>query len=106
VDIKLAEMGITPRTEVATSSFARPAVPVGRHRLVAMMHLRFAQRIAEVAEIRLLDPPIALEPIVETMYWHPRRAFDPGHRWLRGVITDVASTSEPLPGVPNRVKFR
>ena len=31
-----------------------------------------------------------LPPVVETLTWHPRSTNDPGHRWLRQRILQVA----------------
>jgi DNA-binding transcriptional LysR family regulator len=91
-DIQLAERGIALKTEITTSSYLAVPFLLAGTRLVATTPVRFARRIADVAQIRLLDPPVDLLPIVHTMYWHPRRAFDPGHSWLRGIVADVVST--------------
>lgn len=91
VDLCLDEMGVTPRIEAATGSFAAVPFLLSGTRLIATMHERFAKRVADATELRLLDLPVEVPPIVETMYWHPRRAFDPGHRWLRTTIADVAA---------------
>lgn len=36
--------------------------------------------------LQVLDPPLALPQIRESMYWHPRVGADPAHAWLRGKI--------------------
>jgi hypothetical protein len=40
----------------------------------------------------LLTPPLLLAPIQETLFWHERHEFEPGHQWLRNVMIEVAKT--------------
>jgi DNA-binding transcriptional LysR family regulator len=37
--------------------------------------------------IRWLPLPFDVPPLHVAQYWHERVHRDPGHRWLRGVIT-------------------
>jgi hypothetical protein len=47
--------------------------------------------MAEVADIRLLEPPFKAPIVSESMLWHPSRTSDPGHTWLREQLMVVAS---------------
>jgi hypothetical protein len=42
------------------------------------------------ATLRLLDPPMQLQPIHQLMLWTPRSEDDPGHRWLRRRLITLA----------------
>jgi hypothetical protein len=40
----------------------------------------------------MLPPPIALAPIQETLFWHERHEFEPGHQWLRKLMIETAQS--------------
>jgi len=40
----------------------------------------------------VLDPPVPIPELHETMYWTAVADTDPGHAWLRRTIADVART--------------
>jgi hypothetical protein len=33
--------------------------------------------------------PVSVPEITVSMFWHPRMENDAGHRWLRGVMTEI-----------------
>ena len=43
------------------------------------------------AHINLVPPPLAIEPLLETMYWNRTTEDDPAHRWLRDLLVEVAA---------------
>jgi DNA-binding transcriptional LysR family regulator len=90
VDIELDEVGVERRVEVRTQSFVIAPFLLTGTGLVSIVHERLAYLVAEQAGLRLLEPPVALRPIVEAMYWSPRHTADPAHTWLRELLIDVA----------------
>jgi hypothetical protein len=60
--------------------------------LVATIQRRLGAFLQPGLPIRLLEPPIALTPIHETLVWHGRHEFEPGHMWLRKVMVETALT--------------
>jgi hypothetical protein len=40
----------------------------------------------------VLESPIDLPGVVETLWWHSRSTTDPAHAWLRTRIGEVAGT--------------
>ena len=54
--------------------------------------LRLARALQQAAELRILEPPLPLKPITETMFWHPRSEDDPAHRWLREELAELAAS--------------
>jgi DNA-binding transcriptional LysR family regulator len=42
--------------------------------------------------LRLVRPPVPLEPITEIMVWTPRTARDPGAAWLRDRIRKLVAS--------------
>jgi DNA-binding transcriptional LysR family regulator len=57
--------------------------------------LTVAERVARIAlrglPVRIVEPPIALEPFRVSMLWHPRLDADPAHAFLRETLADVAT---------------
>jgi DNA-binding transcriptional LysR family regulator len=87
---ELEPLGVPHRAELSTqTSLLAPFFLAGTD-LVTVVLERLGRELAEAAGIRLVEPPIPLPTIAETMYWHPRRAEDPGSRWLRGQLREVA----------------
>lgn len=91
VDIQLDALGVTRHVEVTTQSFVTVPFLLRGTRFVAMIQERLGTQVAEAADIRLLEPPVSLQPITEAMYWHTRRDNDPGHRWLRAQLAELAA---------------
>jgi DNA-binding transcriptional LysR family regulator len=92
VETQLDAAGIERRLEVSTQSFVVSPLMLRGTRLVAMLHERLARALQQAAELRILEPPLPLKPITETMFWHPRSEDDPAHRWLREEIAAMAAS--------------
>ena len=58
--------------------------------MVTFLQERLCRAIGDAADIAVVDSPLELPPLVETMYWHPRATSDPAHRWLRERIAALA----------------
>jgi len=85
------QMDVERRVELTMQSFfLLPFMLQGTH-LVTLMNDRLGKRMAEVADIRLLEPPFETPVVSESMLWHPSRTSDPGHTWLREQLMAVAS---------------
>lgn len=88
-DRHLADLGIDRRVEVTVESFLLAPFLLQGTDLVTLV-LERAAVLHDPAGIRLLEPPLALPGITETMYWNPRHSSDPGHRWLRDRLAATA----------------
>lgn len=88
---QLGELGASPAAEVSTqTSLLAPFLVAGTD-LITLVLERLGRELQDVAGIRLVEPPVPLETITEAMYWHPRRADDPSHRWLREQVRAAAA---------------
>ncbi|MGO4596334.1 LysR substrate-binding domain-containing protein [Terrabacter sp. 2RAF25] len=97
-EMQLDFLGVPRRTEI-TAGFGLAPFLLRGTRLITLVHERLALRIGEAAGIRLLEPPIRrLQPITEIMAWTSRTDQDPGHRWLRDQLLDLADQQHPLQG--------
>jgi DNA-binding transcriptional LysR family regulator len=56
---------------------------------------RVARALAPRFGLKLLAPPLPLEPYVLSHIWHPRQDADPAHRWLREVLVRAARAAAP-----------
>ncbi|QDD62719.1 LysR family transcriptional regulator [Herbaspirillum seropedicae] len=61
------------------------------------MLVTIPERLAEVLEgrgrFKVFPVPFALPDYAVKQHWHERFHHDPGHRWLRGVVSDLLSTA-------------
>jgi DNA-binding transcriptional LysR family regulator len=87
---QLGSLGLFPAAEVSTqTSLLAPFLLAGTD-MVTLVLERLGRKLEVAAGIRLVEPPVLLQTITETMYWHPRRADDPSHRWLREQVRRTA----------------
>lgn len=91
IDTQLTALGI--RTEVALSTQSFTLVPwlLPGTSLFAFVHERLLRATSVRRELRVVDCDIPLQPIVETMYWHPVFHNDPAHHWLRETVATLAA---------------
>jgi DNA-binding transcriptional LysR family regulator len=90
-DAHLHALGIAPRPDATIESFILGAFMLRGTRMVTFLQDRLVRELADAADIRAVQPPVALPPLVEAMCWHPRSGGDPGHAWLRERIARLAA---------------
>jgi DNA-binding transcriptional LysR family regulator len=87
---QLALLGIRPRLAVRVESYqAVPQFVAGTDR-IALMQERLVAQLADRLGLKALEPPIELEPIIETLWWHEDHEPDPAHAWLRRIVVEAA----------------
>jgi DNA-binding transcriptional LysR family regulator len=101
VETQLDAAGVERKREVATGSFVVAPLMQRGTRLVALLHERLARAMQQVAELRILEPPLPLKPITEAMFWHQRSEEDPAHRWLREEVTAMAANILVIDAIDN-----
>jgi DNA-binding transcriptional LysR family regulator len=79
--------GIKPQVSLVTESFALLPSLVRGTRMVALVHERLAR---QVPGLKLLEPPVPIPDVEESMYWSPSMDNDPGHLWLRELMRSIA----------------
>jgi DNA-binding transcriptional LysR family regulator len=86
----LDSLGATPVAEVSPqTSMLAPFLLAGTNMITLVLE-RLGRRLQDAAGIRLVEAWVPLPTITETMYWSPRRADDPSHRWLRDQVSSTA----------------
>jgi LysR family transcriptional regulator, nod-box dependent transcriptional activator len=90
-DIHLGRLGVPRRIEVSVESFLLAPFLLQGTDLVTLIPKRAEAFLRRTGAIRVLEPPIELPALVETLWWHPRSTADPAHAWLRRRIDEVAN---------------
>jgi len=90
-DSQLDALEVSRRVELSTHSLVViPLLVVGTP-LVALVHERLARHFARQVPLKIVESPVPLRPVSETLFWHTRQAEDPGHIWLRERIAEQAA---------------
>jgi len=86
IDDLLAARGRTRHVARAVPFFLAALRLVARTDYVLTISHRIATLMAPCLDLRVLDPPLALEPYTLHAVWHPRFDADPAHAWLRATL--------------------
>lgn len=90
VDRKLGELGHRRRVVLRIRYFLAAPLVVAGTDLVLTLPRRLATYLAQLAPLRLLEPPLPLPTFRTFMVWHERSDHDPAHQWLRDAMADAA----------------
>ena len=91
-DLHLGRLGVPRRIEVSVESFLLAPFLLQGTDLVTLIPKRAEAFLRRIGDIRVLESPIDLPGLVETLWWHSRSTTDPAHTWLRTRIGAVAGT--------------
>jgi len=91
VDVALAARGMKRRVAVRVSHFLMVPRLVARTDLVAALSWRVVEPFVGTFGLAVHPPPLPLPAGRIGQVWHARQSADPGARWLRSVIADVAA---------------
>jgi hypothetical protein len=59
--------------------------------LIATVQKRLAELVATSLPFKILPCPVAVPALHESISWHVRHEFDPGHQYMRAVFADAAA---------------
>ncbi|MCT7660666.1 LysR family transcriptional regulator [Mycobacterium deserti] len=91
VENQLDLLGVPRNVEVITE-FGIASFLLRGTRMITVLHERLANSLVDLANLKLLEPPIeGLRPTTELMVWTKRTDGDAAHRWLRQRLTDLAA---------------
>ncbi|PAK26240.1 hypothetical protein CJD44_11605 [Streptomyces sp. alain-838] len=90
VEQDLDAAAVPRRIEATASTFAAMPFMLAETELLTIIPERLGRRVADAADIVLLETDVALQPLRQSAFWHSRRDADPGHRWLREQLLAVA----------------
>lgn len=93
IDRALAEKGLSREVAVRVSHFMNvPGLVVCTDHAAALSR-RVAEPFARALGLRLFPLPLQLAPSRVSMVWHESQDGEPGQRWFRAVVTDLARTT-------------
>jgi DNA-binding transcriptional LysR family regulator len=95
VDEALARLGMKRRVAVMVPHFLIAPHVVASSDLVLTLAARVADVLAKPLKLAVLAPPRELELPGFTMsaMWHERAQNDPGQKWMRALLADVAAST-------------
>ena len=86
----LAQMGYERKVVASTESLATAPFLVQGTPLVTLVPKRLAERLQQAADIKLIEPPFALPPLLEKLVWSPRFTDSAAHVWIRTEVAELA----------------
>jgi DNA-binding transcriptional LysR family regulator len=87
VDTALAAAGLERDPVTIVSGFATALSLARSAGLVATVPERHTANLRD--GLQEFELPVSVPEITVSMFWHPRMENDAGHRWLRGVMTEI-----------------
>jgi DNA-binding transcriptional LysR family regulator len=102
VRLALDRLGIRPTIAVTTLGWLPLPFLVANTDMVAFVPERLAHKMSHATGVTIAEPPFGTVELVEAAWWHPLRATDPSHAWLRAVLTEIALLNDapPSPAIP------
>ena len=95
IDRVLSKRGRSRNVQVALPHFSSVPLAIAETDCVATLSSRLARMFAERLPLRVLEPPVKLDPIEVRQVWHRRSEVDVAVGFLRAVVRDAALLSAP-----------
>lgn len=92
VDEVLAKLGEKRQIRVFTRHYQAAVLMAEIDDLVVTIPSRLAQLQRNNPNIVVKAPPFDMPPLILKMVWSPLLHHDPAHKWMRGLVTEVAAT--------------
>ncbi len=89
VDELLDQLGLARQVLATVPTHSTACFMALESEVLALLPALFADRMAEVMPLTVLEIPLELPPTRLEMAWHLRLDSDPAHCWLRGVLTAI-----------------
>lgn len=77
------EVGLRFRVEVTTFSFSSLPLLVRGTPRIAVVQRSLASPILRLGGVRLMEPPVVVPPLEQSIQWHSHRVRDPALMWMR-----------------------
>jgi DNA-binding transcriptional LysR family regulator len=91
VDEALEKLGLRRSVALTTPRFLTVPSLVARAPVIVTMQARLARRFAAELGLSLSPPPVELGEVMVSLLWHASYDHDPGHTWLRELVTRLAA---------------
>jgi DNA-binding transcriptional LysR family regulator len=91
VDEALDKLGLHRSVALTTPRFLTVPSLVARAPVIVTMQARLARLFAAELGLSLSPPPVELSEVTVSLLWHASYDHDPGHTWLRELVTRLAA---------------
>jgi DNA-binding transcriptional LysR family regulator len=95
LDTLLAQRGIARQVGRAVPFFLSALLMAAESDAVVTLPERVARAVQDRFRLKLLPPPVRLQPYTLSLLWHPRMDGDAAHRWLREAMVGAARKAAP-----------
>jgi DNA-binding transcriptional LysR family regulator len=97
IDERLSAINIERRVLVSLPTLAGCASVAASTSLLFTIHARVAAVLASRFDLQVFPVPIPVTNLTIYMIWHERSRSDPGHRWLRRSLKQIAGRLSNVP---------
>lgn len=84
--------GIEPRIVTKAPSFSSLIMMVHGTPLVATLHRRMAHAMARALSLKIMECPVPIRQLEESLVWLDRNDSDPGHSFIRDLFKEAGRT--------------
>jgi DNA-binding transcriptional LysR family regulator len=88
----LKDKGLTRRVQLATAHFLTVPAIIAATDMIVTVPRSIADYYVRLENLRMVEPPINIEPYALKQFWHPRFNADPALRWLRESVVRIFGT--------------
>lgn len=86
----LASQSIVRKIAACAPEFNSVAEVVVGTDYIGTVHARAAAILAKRLPLKILEPPISIEPFAEALQWHKSKNGDPAMTWIRNFLVELA----------------
>lgn len=91
VDVMLQEQGLKRKTAVTSTHYMSVPFFVAQSDMIATVASRIAHQLKKALNLRIVPPPLPLQPLNVRLVWHERSDGDPACHWLRDMLVSLTS---------------
>ena len=96
IDSILAENGASRHVVLRCAHYLSACRVVAQSDLLLTMPRRYAEELAKLMPLRVLDMPFPIAPVQVYLYWHRARNDDRVHRWMREEMIALSESGRAL----------
>jgi DNA-binding transcriptional LysR family regulator len=91
VEVAWDAAGLSLQIMAKAPDFSSLVLMVPGTPLIATAQRRLCEALSPAFPLRILECPIPIQPLCETMVWHVRSESDPAHRFMRDIFQKAAT---------------
>lgn len=92
---RMADLKLNRRILLRSPHFMSIPLLVATTDMITVVPRAVGRTYARIADVRLIEPPIAIPPIELKQFWHRRAHRDPAISWMRQLIVKIFLNQDP-----------